>query len=132
MTPEDVRKQELDAKASPVEVVDEAPIQAQHPTSPGLDELFMKGRVAEILGTPALESTKYDLELSAILEWAKSIGANTPEDMFWEIRALKDKIGTAGYGENPIKHLYAYVYLLNESRSIRGKIEKMEKVKVNG
>jgi len=82
-----------------------------------------KRAIADILGVDA-DSSKYSDNLQTILEWAKTQSKNPNlEDIRWAVRELDLKLGSAPFGEEPIKWVARYAYLVLE----KAKIEREEK-----
>lgn len=91
-----------------------------------IDVEYCKSKIAEILGEDPKEVSRFDEELTALLEYAKDKKANSLEDILWEIRYLANMLGTPGYGESRLKFIAQYVYLTKESMNINKKLKKME------
>jgi hypothetical protein len=95
------------------------------------DVNFTKEKIAEILGENPKEAYKFDKELEEILDYALTKNPKELEDILWEVRYLGNMLGTPGYGENRIKFMYEYVYLLNEGMRINRKLKSMESLNAN-
>ena len=71
---------------------------------------FTEMGVASALGLASLEASKYTQEIKDIVEWAKSNGAKTMDDILYEIKYLSNMLGNRE-GEKKIKTVARYVYL---------------------
>jgi hypothetical protein len=89
------------------------------------EDEYAKSKIAEILGEDPSKA-KEDYKRQAILDYVKSKGAKTLEDVLWEVRYIANHVGTPGYGESRLNYIYEYVYLLTESKNIESKLKKME------
>lgn len=69
------------------------------------------------LGVETKETTKYDRDLKLLMEYAVNRGAKNLNDVLWEIRQLKNKVGKEAMGDS-IKKYSRYAYLYNESVAI--------------
>lgn len=70
--------------------------------------------------------TKYIEKLSKITEFAKE-GANDRADLLWNIKGLKNEIGEPTFGQNEIDHLYNYILLKEQQKSLNKEIEAYRK-----
>lgn len=122
-SPNEIQKENLENPQvdEPVVEVDQKLIETAHG-----HEDYYKGKIAEILGEDAKNASKYDMELNTLLQYASEKGAESMEDVLWEIRYLANHLGTPGYGENRIKFMYRYVYLLRETMESERKLKMME------
>jgi hypothetical protein len=106
--PEEIKKEEvLPEKQSEVVGI---------PADGELEKLAL----ARSLGLENIQDiSKYDDQLSNLLEWAKTKGATSREDMVWQVRELSNMIGGPRVGTPMIRHLSQYAYL------------EMEKIKID-
>lgn len=88
------------------------------------DELA-KQKIVQILGNDSTNPKK-DFQSQAILDYVKSKGAKTMDDVLWEVRMIANRLGTPGYGESNLSFVYEYIYLLNESKNLNDKLKRME------
>lgn len=121
-TPEQVAIEEAYA---PEEVIAED-TPAQLPVSSQDAGDYIKSRIAEILGEDRANAYKFDVELNRLVDWAKTQGGDSPEEIFWNIRELAVKLGSPELGDNKIKFLHRYVFLLDQENSARKERQKME------
>ncbi len=72
---------------------------------------------------------KYSDNLKTLVEYAKSqTEDHSPESLKWVIRSLKANLGSAPFGEDNIKFIGRYCYLLNEERRLKAERAKFEKI----
>jgi hypothetical protein len=123
-SPEELQKEALENPTPEVDITKlesrELPVHSQQ------DGDFLKGKIAEVLGHSISDAEKYDVELNRIMDWAKNKGAESIEDILWEVRYLSTRLGTPGVGESRIKWLHQYIFLENEDAIIKGQLKKME------
>jgi hypothetical protein len=96
---------------------------------PQADDQYLKTKVAQVFGKDLADVSTYDLELGRILDWAKSKGASAPEDVMYQVRYLAARLGAPSFGEDPIKFVHQYIYLLTEKDNIDREIRKLEGIK---
>jgi hypothetical protein len=119
--PQDIQQENLE---NPPVTPEPAPEGDRVISSAAEGENYAKKKITEILGVE--QKTNEDYKVKAVLEYAKAKGADTIEDILWEVRYLANQLGTPGYGESRLSFLYEYIYLLNESKTIKDKLKKME------
>jgi hypothetical protein len=90
-----------------------------------LDNVVLHSQVGQQLGLASLEVSKYSYELDQIIDWARSNGAKTMEDIIYEIRYLSNTIGQNSM-EKKIKTVARYVFLANEKNRINTEIERLK------
>lgn len=104
---------------------------AQPPSSNGAipGEFEMKA-IGQVLGLETeSQLNKYSDSLHTLLEYAKAQSPdNSPESLKWTIRSLKANMGTPPFGEDNIKFLSRYCYLLNEEKRIKNEKQKFERI----
>lgn len=123
-SPEQLQKAELEQADQPYEEPSASDERRLIQTAHESDD-FLKSKITEVLGHSPAEANKFDMELNRILEWARNTGAESIEDILWEVRMLSSKLGTPGLGESRIKWLHQYIYLENEESIVRSKMEAM-------
>lgn len=125
-TPADKFKQaktEVDAKIANSTVVADTPT-----ASVDSGQTLLHEKVTEALTGSIEGNSKYSMELDSIIEWAKANGAKNTEDIVWEVRHLLTNLGSPKLGDNPIRYLYRYVFLVNEKRKINKELQEFENV----
>lgn len=86
--------------------------------------------IGQVLGleTPSALS-KYSDNLKTLLEYAKvQTQDHSPESLKWVIRSLSLKMGTPALGEDRVKFLARYAYLVNDNRRIENEMKKFEQI----
>lgn len=83
--------------------------------------------VAQIMGVDNRDIHSCSDKVNILLDYAKSQGAKTPEEIKWTVRELYYKIGTPPFGEKPINFASEYAYLLMEGKHIEEAKKKFEK-----
>lgn len=82
-------------------------------------------QVAQVLGLASTESGKYSQEIRDAIEWAKSNGAKTIDDILYEIRYLANRLGN-NPNEKKIKTISRYIFLAGERNRLNTEIERMQ------
>lgn len=112
--PEDIKKEEV----LPPKESDAVGIPA--------DGELEKLALARSLGLENIgDISKYDDQLSNLLEWAKLKGATSREDMVWQIRELANMIGGPRVGTPMVRNLSQYAYLEMEKIKIDKQMKEM-------
>lgn len=103
-------------------------------TSEGLvgsqpDEMYQKS-IGQVLGIEDnSEFNKYQPQLKTLVDYAKSVTTDhSPENLKWIIRSLNAKLGTPPFGEDRIKFISRYTYLLQEGKKIEEEKKKFEQI----
>jgi len=86
------------------------------------DEVI-KSEIGKELGVKTDETTKYDRDLTLLMEYAVNKGAKNLNDALWEIRQLQNRVGKEAIGDS-IKKFSRYAYLYNESKAIEREIAR--------
>lgn len=69
---------------------------------------------------------KYSHQLDRLIEWARMKGAQSREDIVWQVRQLRNVVGGPGIGNNYAQHLAQYAYLEMERMKIDAQMKEME------
>jgi hypothetical protein len=109
----------------------------QASTPKGFDDLeFIKyntsyRRLADFVGLPANDVSKYANELGVIMGWAlDSTDSDNIVDLLSEIKNLKKTLGFQEVGPTAIKKLYQYIRLdLDTKRASKEQLENLNKEK---
>ena len=106
----------------------ESPILEPQVTSGGL-QLDQKA-IGQVLGLETdSQLSKYSDNIKTLVEYAKAqTDDHSSESLKWVIRSLKANLGSAPFGEDNIKFIARYCYLLNEERRIKVERKKFEKI----
>jgi hypothetical protein len=89
------------------------------------DSAILNMQVAQILGLASLETGRYSQEITDAIEWAKSNGAKTLDDILYEIRYLSNRLGN-NPNEKKIKTISRYIFLSSERSRLNTEIERMQ------
>lgn len=91
------------------------------------DELYQR-EVGKSLGLEnESDFNKYQSNLKTLVDYAKSQTTDhSPENLKWIVRSLNAKLGSPPFGEDRIKFISRYTYLLNESKRIDEEKKKFE------
>lgn len=94
------------------------------------DEELVKIHLARTLGLENLEDIKkYQDQLSRLIEWAQEKGAQTREDIAWQVKSLAGRVGGPQFGNNIVQHLSQWAYLELE----RNRLDRqMKEMSING
>ena len=110
----------------------EAPAQVETPikeTIPGdnlnFDSVILRTQIGQQLGLASLEVERYSGEIENIVDWARSNGAKTMEDILYEIRYLANNLGSNPM-EKKIKTVARYVFLANEKQRLNREMERLK------
>lgn len=98
-------------------------------TGPTLPQLETKA-IGQLFGYEnETELSKYKDEIQTLLQFAKSqTQDHSFESLKWVIRSLELKLGTPPLGENRLKYIRNYAYLLMEEKRIKDMKEKYERI----
>jgi len=98
-------------------------------TTTGGSNLDQKA-IGQVLGLEtSSQLSKYSDNLKTLVEYAKSqTEDHSPENLKWVIRSLKANLGSAPFGEDNVKFISRYCYLLNDERRIKEERKKFEKI----
>lgn len=111
--PEDVKKEEVLPQQSP---------DLEVPADGELEKLSL----ARSLGLENLnDMSKFDDQLSNLVEWAKAKGAKSREDIIWQVRELSNMIGGPRVGTPMVRNLSQYAYLEMEKIKIDKQMKEM-------
>lgn len=89
------------------------------------DNAVLNLQVAQLLGLASLEAGRYSQEITDAIEWAKSNGAKSLDDILYEIRYLTNRLGN-NPNEKKIKTISRYVFLANERNRLNTELERMQ------
>ena len=110
----------------------EAPPQVETPVKeiiPGdnlnFDSVILRTQIGQQLGLASLEVERYSGEIESIVDWARSNGAKTMEDILYEIRYLAGNLGNNPM-EKKIKTVARYVFLANEKQRLSREMERLK------
>lgn len=72
---------------------------------------------------------RYDAELGTLLAYAKSQTTDhSPQSLKWVIRSLEMKLGSPPFGEDRVKYVRNYAYLLLQEKKLREEKQKFERI----
>jgi hypothetical protein len=93
------------------------------------DELYQR-EVGRVMGLEnESDFDKYQPNLKTLVDYAKSQSTDhSPENLKWIIRSLNAKLGTPPFGEDRIKFISRYTYLVQEGKKIEEEKRKFEQV----
>jgi hypothetical protein len=91
------------------------------------DRVLLEQNIGSVLGLASLETSKYSYEINNIIDWAKSNGAKTMDDIIYEIRYLSSTLGN-NMDEKKIKTISRYVFLANEKTKLNQEMERMKQL----
>lgn len=89
------------------------------------DNAVVTLQVAQLLGLASLEAGRYSQEITEAIEWAKSNGAKSLDDILYEIRFLTNRLGN-NPNEKKIKTVSRYIFLANERNRLNTELERMQ------
>lgn len=89
------------------------------------DNAVLNLQVAQLLGLASLEAGRYSQEITDAIEWAKSNGAKSLDDILYEIRYLTNRLGN-NPNEKKIKTISRYIFLANERNRLNTELERMQ------
>lgn len=89
-----------------------------------LDSVVLRTQIGQQLGLASLEVEKYSGEIESIVEWARSNGAKTMEDILYEIRYLSGNLASNPM-EKKIRTVARYVFLSNEKQRLNKEMERL-------
>lgn len=70
---------------------------------------------------------KYQPNLKTLLDYAKTQTTDhSPENLKWIVRSLNAKLGSPPFGEDRVKFITRYAYLLTEEKRIANERKKFE------
>lgn len=93
------------------------------------DEIYQK-EIGRVLGLEnESDFNKYQPNLKTLVDYAKSQTTDhSPENLKWIVRSLNAKLGSPPFGEDRIKFISRYTYLLNEQKRIDAERKKFEQI----
>lgn len=89
------------------------------------DNLILRNQIGQQLGLATLEVEKYSGEVNDIIDWARSNGAKTPEDIMYEIKYLSSQLGNNPM-EKKIKTVARYIFLTKEKQRLNTEMERLK------
>ena len=89
------------------------------------DNTLVTMQVAQLLGLASMEAGRYSQEITDAIEWAKSNGAKTMEDILYEIRYLSNRLGN-NPNEKKIKTISRYIFLASKRNRLNTELERMQ------
>lgn len=91
------------------------------------DEINQK-EIGRVLGLEnESDFNKYQPNLKTLLDYAKTQTTDhSPENLKWIIRSLNAKLGSPPFGEDRVKFITRYAYLLSEEKRISNERKKFE------
>lgn len=121
---QDVKKLQEDIaqnpEVAPVETpVEESKVQTIVPRDVVLNKL------AEMFGILNSEVGKYNADLDRIVEYAKSKGANSLDEIMFRVREISDSLAN-NMNEKKLKTVSRYLFLLGDRAKIEQDIERMK------
>lgn len=93
------------------------------------DEINQK-EIGKLMGLEnESDFNKYQPNLKTLVDYAKSQTTDhSPENLKWIVRSLSAKLGSPPFGEDRIKFISRYTYLLNEQKRIDAERKKFEQI----
>ena len=89
-----------------------------------INNTVLHSQIGQQLGLASMELGRYTYEIDQVIDWAKSNGAKTMEDIIYEIRYLTNTLGNNPM-EKKIKTVARYVFLATEKNRINTEIERL-------
>jgi hypothetical protein len=89
-----------------------------------INNTVLHSQIGQQLGLASMELGRYTYEIDQVIDWAKSNGAKTMEDIIYEIKYLTNTLGNNPM-EKKIKTVARYVYLATEKNRINTEIERL-------
>lgn len=123
---QDVKKIELEIEQNP-EIkkeelnVSEPDVKAQ--TLVPRDVVLNK--LAEMFGILSTEIGKYNADLDRVIEYAKSKGANSLDEIIFRVREISDSLAN-NMNEKKLKTISRYLFLLQDKSKIEQDLERMK------
>lgn len=117
---EDVKKIELETPAVAVQS------DLQPKTDIVLPDELTKTKIADIFGLDKMQDLeKYSVEINRVMDYLKDMSALTIDDVVYFTRMLSSKLGNVP-GENKIKTVSRYLYLVKERDVLNRSIERLQ------
>lgn len=82
-------------------------------------------KLAEMFGILSSEVGKYNADLDRIVEYAKSKGANSLDEIMFRVREISDSLAN-NMNEKKLKTVSRYLFLLGDKAKIEQDIERMK------
>ena len=122
---QDVKKIEQEIAQNPVETAQETQPIEQSKEQTLVPRDIVLNKMAEMFGILNSEVGKYNADLDRILDYAKSRGAITLDDIMFRIREVSDSLSN-NMNEKKLKTVSRYLFLLNDKQKIEQDIERMK------
>jgi len=90
-----------------------------------IDGAIDEVRIAQVLGLASSEASQYSMEIKNLIDWARSNGAQTMDDILYEIRSLSNKLGSS-FEEKKIKTLSRYIFLTKEKQRLDIEMDRLK------
>lgn len=92
------------------------------------DDMYQH-EIAKLFGIEDKQFSKYQTDFKTLVDYAKSQTTDhSPENLKWIIRSLELKLGTPHFGEDRVKFITRYAYLLKEEHRINDEKKKFEQL----
>lgn len=121
---QDIKKIEQEIQQTPVENTDNQPV-AENKTLAIVPRDIVLNKLAEMFGILNSEIGKYNADLDRIVEYAKSKGASSLDDIIFRVREISDSLAN-NMSEKKLKTVSRYLFLLGDKAKIEQDIERMK------
>jgi hypothetical protein len=121
---QDIKKLELEVQNNPVETTETAPVE-ENKVQTIVPRDVVLNKLAEMFGILNSEVGKYNGDLDRIVEYAKSKGANSLDEIMFRVREISDSLAN-NMNEKKIKTVARYLFLLGDKAKIEQDIERMK------
>jgi hypothetical protein len=122
---QDVKKIELEIAENPVSVQETAPVEKEPTPQTIVPRDVVLNKLAEMFGILNSEVGKYNADLDRIVEYAKTRGATSLDDIIYRVREISDSLAN-NMQEKKIKTVARYLFLLGDRAKIDQDIERMK------
>jgi len=121
---QDVKKIEQEIAQNPVETTDSSPVEEIKNITLVPREVVLN-KLAEMFGILGGEVGKYNADLDRIVDYAKSKGANSLDEIMFRVREVSDSLAN-NMNEKKLKTVSRYLFLLGDKSKIEQDIERMK------
>lgn len=122
---QDVKKLELEIAENPVSVQETAPVEKEPTPQTIVPRDVVLNKLAEMFGILNSEVGKYNADLDRIVEYAKTKGANSLDEIIFRVREISDSLAN-NMNEKKLKTVSRYLFLLGDKAKIEQDIERMK------
>lgn len=122
---QDVKKLEQEIPNNPVETQETTPVEKEPTPQTIVPRDIVLNKLAEMFGILNSEVGKYNADLDRIVEYAKTRGATSLDDIIYRVREISDSLAN-NMQEKKIKTVARYLFLLGDRAKIDQDIERMK------